>query len=199
MYFVRGSSSGTYTFLSFWWPWTWSLNEAIWFFNLQKFSGGDRRRFLCRCWLMWTNAFTDEEIASMKKKKYCEILRILSNRNVFPFIIQVIYMPLSVIITTFKKENVRKPLQGFGVLVPSKEQQNGLKTLGNALFLAVFNYITHPFPNDLLITRCTGTLFSSMMFPDRAPKDLYLYTTFVGGSRNKELAKASTYEKRQCL
>lgn len=107
-------------------------------------------------------------------------------------------MPLSVIITTFKKENVRRPLEGFGVLVPSKEQQNGLKTLGNALFLAVFNYITHPFPNDL-ITRCTGTLFSSMMFPDRVPKDLYLYTTFVGGSRNKELAKASTYKELQSL
>lgn len=47
-------------------------------------------------------------------------------------IFQVIYMPLSVIITTFKKENVKRPLEGFGVLVPSKEQKNGLKTLGNA-------------------------------------------------------------------
>ncbi|KAH9792063.1 protoporphyrinogen oxidase 2 [Citrus sinensis] len=88
-------------------------------------------------------------------------------------IMTVIYMPLSVIITTFKKENVRRPLEGFGVLVPSKEQQNGLKTL--------------------------GTLFSSMMFPDRVPKDLYLYTTFVGGSRNKELAKASTDELKQIV
>jgi oxygen-dependent protoporphyrinogen oxidase len=42
-------------------------------------------------------------------------------------------MPLSVIVTTFKKANVKRPLEGFGVLVPSKEQQNGLKTLGNAL------------------------------------------------------------------
>lgn len=41
-------------------------------------------------------------------------------------------MPLSVLITAFKKENVKKPLEGFGVLIPSKEQQNGLKTLGNA-------------------------------------------------------------------
>ncbi|KAH9792065.1 protoporphyrinogen oxidase 2 [Citrus sinensis] len=78
-------------------------------------------------------------------------------------IMTVIYMPLSVIITTFKKENVRRPLEGFGVLVPSKEQQNGLKTL------------------------------------DRVPKDLYLYTTFVGGSRNKELAKASTDELKQIV
>lgn len=39
-------------------------------------------------------------------------------------------MPLSVLITNFKKENVQRPLEGFGVLVPSKEQENGLKTLG---------------------------------------------------------------------
>ncbi|XP_060667472.1 protoporphyrinogen oxidase 2-like [Ziziphus jujuba] len=77
------------------------------------------------------------------------------------------YMSLSIIITTFKKENVKRPLEGFGVLVPSKEQNNGLKTL--------------------------GTLFSCMMFPDRAPNDLHLYTTFVGESRNKELANSSTY------
>ncbi|KAJ6302190.1 hypothetical protein OIU77_016306 [Salix suchowensis] len=88
------------------------------------------------------------------------------NRFSLDFLPQMSYMPLSVIITSFKKEDVKRPLEGFGVLVPSKEQQNGLKTL--------------------------GTLFSSMMFPDRAPKDQYLYTTFVGGSRNKDLAKAST-------
>ncbi|GAV64298.1 Amino_oxidase domain-containing protein [Cephalotus follicularis] len=89
------------------------------------------------------------------------------------FLPEVSYMPMSVIITTFKKENVKRPLEGFGVLVPSKEQQNGLKTL--------------------------GTLFSSMMFPDRAPSDVYLYTTFVGGSRNIELAKASTNELKQIV
>ncbi|KAK3033461.1 hypothetical protein RJ639_033065 [Escallonia herrerae] len=83
-----------------------------------------------------------------------------------PESLSVTYMPLSVIVTTFKKENVKRPLEGFGVLIPSKERQNGLKTL--------------------------GTLFSSMMFPDRAPSDLHLYTTFVGGSQNKELVKVSS-------
>lgn len=92
---------------------------------------------------------------------------------VLDFIPEVNYMPLSVVITSFKKENVKRPLEGFGVLVPSKEQQNGLKSL--------------------------GTLFSSMMFPDRAPSDLYLYTTFVGGSRNQELAKASRDELKQIV
>ncbi|KAJ0454487.1 putative protoporphyrinogen oxidase [Helianthus annuus] len=82
-------------------------------------------------------------------------------------------MPISVIISTFKKENVKQPLEGFGVLVTDKEQKNGLRTL--------------------------GTLFSSMMFPDRALEDVYLYTTFVGGSRNKELAKASRDELKHIV
>ena len=45
----------------------------------------------------------------------------------------------------------------------------------------------------------TGTLFSSMMFPDRAPSDVYLYTTFVGGSRNRELAKASRCQQLEYI
>ncbi|CAN1273325.1 Protoporphyrinogen oxidase 2 [Linum perenne] len=85
-------------------------------------------------------------------------MKITKSSQIFPldFLPEVEYLPLSVMITTFKKENVKRPLEGFGVLIPSKEQQNGLKTL--------------------------GTLFSSMMFPDRAPNDHYLYTTFVGGT-----------------
>lgn len=59
-------------------------------------------------------------------------------------------------------------------------------------FLILFSHCDHKFS-------IAGTLFSSMMFPDRAPNDLYLYTTFVGGSRNRELAKASTYVKLQCF
>ncbi|XP_047321658.1 protoporphyrinogen oxidase, mitochondrial [Impatiens glandulifera] len=89
------------------------------------------------------------------------------------FIPDVSYLPLSVIITTFKKANVKRPLEGFGVLIPSKEQENGFKSL--------------------------GTLFSSMMFPGRAHNDEYLYTTFVGGSRNIELAKASRDELKQIV
>ncbi|KAL6903604.1 hypothetical protein ACP4OV_004417 [Aristida adscensionis] len=84
---------------------------------------------------------------------------------VLDFLPKVDYLPLSLMVTAFKKEDVKKPLEGFGVLVPYKEQQkHGLKIL--------------------------GTLFSSMMFPDRAPNDQYLYTTFVGGSHNRDLAGA---------
>ncbi|XP_057437477.1 protoporphyrinogen oxidase 2, chloroplastic/mitochondrial [Lotus japonicus] len=102
-------------------------------------------------------------------------IKISKRGTPFPlnFLPEVTYLPLSVIISTFKKENVKRPLDGFGVLVPSKEQQNGFKTM--------------------------GTLFSSIMFPDRAPSDLYLYTTFVGGSRNMELAQASTDELKKIV
>ncbi|KAI5063012.1 hypothetical protein GOP47_0021559 [Adiantum capillus-veneris] len=84
------------------------------------------------------------------------------------FIPKVIYQPLSVLVMAFKKEHVEHPLEGFGVLVPSKEQANGLKTL--------------------------GTLFSSSMFPDRAPPDTMLFTSFFGGSRNRDLASRSGSE-----
>jgi hypothetical protein len=54
----------------------------------------------------------------------------------FLFTTQVDYLPLSLMVTAFKKEDVKKPLEGFGVLIPYKEQQkHGLKTLGRLLFL----------------------------------------------------------------
>ncbi|XP_066345325.1 protoporphyrinogen oxidase, mitochondrial-like [Miscanthus floridulus] len=93
---------------------------------------------------------------------------------VLDFLPKVDYLPLSLMVTAFKKEDVKKPLEGFGILIPYKEQQkHGLKTL--------------------------GTLFSSMMFPDRAPDDQYLYTTFVGGSHNRDLAGAPTSILKQLV
>lgn len=53
-----------------------------------------------------------------------------SSDMAFHVIIQVIYQPLSVLVMAFKKQDVKHPLDGFGVLVPSKEQVNGLQTLG---------------------------------------------------------------------
>lgn len=52
---------------------------------------------------------------------------------ILPPTVQVNYLPLSVLVTSFKKRNVKRPLEGFGVLVPSREQENGLKTLGMPL------------------------------------------------------------------
>ncbi len=70
------------------------------------------------------------------------------------------YPPLSVFHLGFKKDDVQHPLDGFGFLVPEKEQRNIL-----------------------------GALFSSTLFPGRAPADSHLLTVFVGGGRQPELAQ----------
>jgi oxygen-dependent protoporphyrinogen oxidase len=82
-------------------------------------------------------------------------------------ILQVVYQPMSVLVMAFETDRVKQALEGFGILVPRKEQANGFQTL--------------------------GTLFSSSMFPDRAPAGQVVFTTFIGGSRNRALAAAPLY------
>jgi oxygen-dependent protoporphyrinogen oxidase len=74
------------------------------------------------------------------------------------------YPPVSVLALGFDREDVGHPLDGFGMLVPSVEDD--------------FNIL--------------GTLFSSTLFPGRAPEGKVLLTTFVGGSRHPELGETDT-------
>lgn len=74
----------------------------------------------------------------------------------------VTYAPLSVVALGFRRENVGHPLDGFGMLVPRVEE--AFHTL--------------------------GTLFSSSIFPGRAPEGHVLLTSFLGGMRNPSLAGA---------
>jgi oxygen-dependent protoporphyrinogen oxidase len=69
------------------------------------------------------------------------------------------YAPLSVLALGFKREQIDHPLDGFGMLIPETE---GYQTL--------------------------GVLFSSTLFPGRAPKEHALLTCFIGGDRNPEIA-----------
>lgn len=72
---------------------------------------------------------------------------------------EIPYAPMSIIHLGYKKDQVRQALDGFGLLVPEVED-----------------------------FRILGTLFSSSLFPGRAPADHALLTTFIGGSRYPELA-----------
>ena len=72
------------------------------------------------------------------------------------------YAPLSVLALGFKTEQIDHPLDGFGMLIPEVE-------------------------NDHLL----GCLFSSTLFPGRAPEGHQLLTCFIGGARNPELALKS--------
>lgn len=76
---------------------------------------------------------------------------------------EVSYPPLSVLALGFPKAALDHPLDGFGMLVPPTE-------------------------SDLDIL---GTIFSSTLFPGRAPQDRVLLTTFVGGARAPEQATAT--------
>ena len=88
------------------------------------------------------------------------------------------YPPVTVYHLGYHASDVGHPLDGFGVLVPEAE-------------------------DDLHIL---GTIFSSTLFPNRAPDDYVLLTTLVGGSRHPNLAHAGMASLRatvthdlQCL
>jgi oxygen-dependent protoporphyrinogen oxidase len=75
----------------------------------------------------------------------------------------VVYPSVSSLTLGFRREQVAHPLDGFGVLLPEVE--------GRAVL---------------------GTLFSSTLFPGRAPEGHVALTVFVGGSRDPELARQPT-------
>jgi oxygen-dependent protoporphyrinogen oxidase len=69
--------------------------------------------------------------------------------------------PVAVLALGFRREDVAHRLDGFGFLVPEVERRNVL-----------------------------GVVFSSTVFPGRAPAGHVLLTAFVGGVRHPDLANA---------
>lgn len=72
---------------------------------------------------------------------------------------QIYYPPVASVVLGYRRADVSHPLDGFGVLIPRVEQFGIL-----------------------------GTLFSSTLFPGRAPEGCVTLTSYVGGVRNPELA-----------
>ena len=70
----------------------------------------------------------------------------------------VYYPPVASVVLGFRREDVKHPLDGFGVLVPEAEGMNIL-----------------------------GTIFSSSLFPGRAPEGFVTLTSYLGGARAPEL------------
>ncbi|MGH9611731.1 MAG: protoporphyrinogen oxidase, partial [Bryobacteraceae bacterium] len=69
------------------------------------------------------------------------------------------YPPVASVVLGFRREDVAHPCEGFGMLIPRVE---GFKIL--------------------------GTIFSSSLFPNRAPSGHLTLTSYVGGERYPELA-----------
>jgi oxygen-dependent protoporphyrinogen oxidase len=72
---------------------------------------------------------------------------------------EVRYPPVASVVLGFRREDVTHPAQGFGMLTPKVE---GFKIL--------------------------GTIFSSSLFPNRAPAGHLTLTSYIGGERYPELA-----------
>ena len=72
---------------------------------------------------------------------------------------EIRYPPVASVVLGFKREDVAHPCNGFGMLIPGIEKLNIL-----------------------------GTIFSSALFPDRAPAGQLTLTSYVGGERQPELA-----------
>jgi oxygen-dependent protoporphyrinogen oxidase len=79
---------------------------------------------------------------------------------------EIYYPPVTSLALGFRREDISHPLDGFGMLVPKKENMHIL-----------------------------GTLFSSTLFSRRAPEGNVLLTTYIGGARQPQYAELSESEQ----
>jgi protoporphyrinogen/coproporphyrinogen III oxidase len=75
---------------------------------------------------------------------------------------EIRYAPVASVVLGFRREDVSHPCQGFGMLIPKVER-----------------------------FKILGTIFSSSLFPNRAPAGHVLLTSYVGGERYPELASSA--------
>jgi oxygen-dependent protoporphyrinogen oxidase len=73
----------------------------------------------------------------------------------------IVHPPVAVLALGFRREQVSHPLDGFGFLTPEVERR-----------------------------RVLGVVFSSTIFPDRAPEGHVMLTAFVGGTRDPDFVQA---------
>ena len=78
------------------------------------------------------------------------------------FLSKITYPPIAAVALGYRREDITHALDGFGMLIPGIEKFNIL-----------------------------GTLFSSTLFPDRAPPGHVLLSSYVGGARSPELVSLS--------
>jgi protoporphyrinogen/coproporphyrinogen III oxidase len=79
----------------------------------------------------------------------------------FSTLSSIVHPPVAVLALGFRREQVSHPLDGFGFLTPEVERR-----------------------------RVLGVVFSSTIFPDRAPEGHVMLTAFVGGTRDPDFVQA---------
>ena len=75
----------------------------------------------------------------------------------------IVHPPVAILALGFRREQITHPLDGFGFLTPEVERR-----------------------------RVLGVIFSSTLFPDRAPDGHVLLTAFVGGTRDPDFVQSDS-------
>ncbi len=78
---------------------------------------------------------------------------------------EIIHPPVASVVLGFRRRDVAHPLDGFGMLIPRIEK-----------------------------FKILGAIFSSSLFPNRAPAGFVALTSYIGGARDPELALKSPEE-----
>jgi oxygen-dependent protoporphyrinogen oxidase len=100
----------------------------------------------------------DAVLLALPACKLSSVQLISNSGRSFDFLSRISYAPVSSIVFGFRRDQVHHPLDGFGFLVPEAEYFNIL-----------------------------GAIFSSTLFPNRAPKGHVCITCYMGGLRAPEL------------
>lgn len=88
-----------------------------------------------------------------------------------PILAHVPHPPVTVVALGYPRRHVKHALDGFGMLVPKAESE----------------------------FRILGTIFTSTIFPDRAPDDHVLLTSLVGGARSPALTHQPVHAVRRLV
>ena len=106
----------------------------------------------------------DEVIITSPAYVIADMIRELSS-GASELLAAIEYAPIAIVYLGFNREDVSHPLDGFGCLIAGKEKRKLL-----------------------------GSLWSSSLFPERAPEGMVSLTCFTGGARNRDMMDSSDDE-----
>ncbi len=123
------------------------------------------------CTFFEEDEFFDELFIAAPPRTWSEIpFRDDALRRAFADVPALATPPVTMLTLGFPRERVAHPLDGFGMLVPEKEGREIL-----------------------------GTLFTSSLFRNRAPEGFVTLSTYLGGSRQPEIARLPADAQREIV
>ena len=125
-------------------------------FDIQRIGRGDNDGYSIEGFDLYRD-YKEHEfdilISTLPAYKLTEIIPDL-DKDIISILRRIYYPRVKVMMAVFKKEHIGRPLDGFGFLIPGREKKKFL-----------------------------GAIWSSTIFPNRAPEGYASFTIFMGGAR----------------